>query len=93
MSTYIIKAGFSQALFFPKQHAGEFRDLRIATRGSCTLRYEFASKLTLDSANFWKSSIKTLILCTPDAFVGTERVLYFVCGAQCWEQLRMRSRV
>ena len=37
-------------------NAGEFRDLRIATRGSCTLRYEFASKLTLDSASFLKES-------------------------------------
>jgi hypothetical protein len=26
------KVGFSQALFFPKQHAGEFRPLRRATR-------------------------------------------------------------
>ena len=46
------KGGFSQALFFPKQNAGGVSRSADRDEGTRTLRYEFASKLTLDSANF-----------------------------------------
>ena len=38
------RGGFSQALFFPKQNALEFRDLRIATRGSASGLRELLKK-------------------------------------------------
>ena len=38
------KGGFLQASFFPKLNAGEFRDLRIATRGSASGLRELLKK-------------------------------------------------
>ena len=45
------KGGFSQALFFPKQNALEFRDLRIATRGSASGLRELFEKSSIKNFN------------------------------------------